>query len=394
MANALIVMEFKGFTAMATSLSRDTDSIGITPDRVRAAGINLTRESVAKASVAAHPTRVEHIGGDTWVLEFSSLETSLIFGVVILNMFAEVAKRHAVFFLKPSLALVWGNAKWKDGRPVDDTTISAYSVADKGKPYNFFVIGDTIAMTKQYPWVQPGSPWCDPPVTQRVLAIDWINSHPPITIPEIDHISLPALLLDAEILFSDTAEEALQNIIREQSLAKDVCAFGGPAPFDVACYREYISNTLTLIATGHTRFSVLACLPLSQPRYSYAWLELGLRVSVRFPAGFAFAAFTVPQEQVRPISYHVYDSKLLHIGLRSFIPQRDTHAMTAGLMLRNTRVAQRFQSEFTDDWKAIGSMTEQSFGKLSGELGSIGKEEKRQIAEAIDTLISTSIRQQ
>ena len=72
-------------------------------------------------------------------------------------------------------------------------------------------------------------------------------------------ISLPTLLLDSEVIYSPSAQEAIGNILRQQMTAHTVSAFGGPVPLDVP-FLERISVTqlACLKRNDGPRFSVLS----------------------------------------------------------------------------------------------------------------------------------------
>jgi hypothetical protein len=385
---AIMVLEFKGFTAMAEGLAKNTEAIGMTSARVRAAGISIVTDVIQKASSGPRPIRDKHIGGDTWVFEFQSLAEGLDFGCSILRLFAALAVDHAVFFLKPCIALGWGNPKWVNDRPIDDLTIAAYTVADKGQPYSFFLIGDSIAISKQFTWLRYGAAWVDAPVQIPVIDIDWQGSIPTAALNlTISQVWIPSLLLDSDVMFFESVEGTIAGLIREQEKGRSSFAFGGPAPFDVEPFRSYISHTVQMLKTRNDfRLTVLACLPLDERRYSFAWLELGRRLAILYPSRMAFAAFTIPPGQTRPIAYHIYDQNCVHIGLRSFVPHRGVHSMTNSIMVRNSKIARSFTTALLDDWKSVGALDEKGYAEISAAFAGISTQEKQEVLRAVDEL--------
>ena len=383
---AIMVLEFKGFTAMAEGLAKNTEAIGITSARVRAAGISIVNDLIQNASSESRPIRDKHIGGDTWVFEFPSLDEGLVFGCSILRLFAAMAVDHAVFFLKPCIALGWGDPKWTNDRPIDDLTIAAYTVADKGRPYSFFLIGDAIVMSKQFAWLRHGLAWVDAPVRIPVVGIDWQNSAP--TAPSnltASQVWLPSLLLDSDVMFFESIEGTIAGLIREQEKVRSIFAFGGPAPFDVEPFREYVSHTIQMLKTRKDfRLTVLACLPLDELRYSFAWLELVRRLAILYPSRMAFAAFTIPPGQARPMAYHVYDQNCVHIGLRSFVPHRGIHSMTNSIMVRNPKIARSFTTTLLEDWKLVGPLDEKRYAEISSAFEGMSTREKQELLRAVD----------
>jgi hypothetical protein len=383
---AVMVLEFKGFTGMAEVLAKNTEAIGITSARVRAAGISIVNDLIQKASSESRPIRDKHIGGDTWVFEFASLDEGLIFGCSLLHLFTSMAVDHAVFFLKPCIALGWGDPKWTNDRPIDDLTIAAYTVADKGRPYTLFLIGDAIDMSRQFSWLRHDAAWGNAPVRIPVMGVDWQSTTPnaPSRLTT-SQVWLPSLLLDSDVMFFESIEGTIAGLIREQEKVRSIFAFGGPAPLDAEPFREYVAHIIQMLRTREDfRLTVLACLPLSERRYSFAWLELVRRLAILYPSRMALAAFTIPPGQARPTAYHVYDQNYVHIGLRSFVPHRGIHSMTSSIMVRNQKIARSFTTALLEDWKLVGPLDEKRYAELSTAFAGMSTQEKQELLREVD----------
>jgi hypothetical protein len=342
-------MEFKGFTGMATDLSRGTSVIGITPERIRASGINVVQELISQASLSVTPEKNEHLGGDTWALVFKSLGDALLFACAILRGFHTIASRRAVFFLKPSIAIGVGNPKWKSGRPLDDVSITTYRVADKGAPYDLVLVGDAIPTSLQYEWVKHANDTSISGIEVPLKRVDWQASIPP-GLKETNDIpvSIPPLLLDSEVIFSSTRRDALEMLSSQEESAKQVLAFGGPVAYDVPEYADYLKAAVRRLRTrSDLMLTTLTYIPELEAKYGYVWLELARRMHIEHPSRFAPAAFFLSGTQLRPLSYHVYDAEVVHFTLRSFVPQRGVEALSASFLFRNSSIAERFRAEFT-----------------------------------------------
>jgi 4-carboxymuconolactone decarboxylase len=110
-AAPILLMEFKGFAALATQLARDTESVGLTPDRIRASAIEIINRTIESAKAAVHCSHAMQLGGDTWYFLFDNLEEAISFGCYLLDSFFKQATESGIFFLKPSLAVSLGDPK-------------------------------------------------------------------------------------------------------------------------------------------------------------------------------------------------------------------------------------------------------------------------------------------
>lgn len=388
--NAIFFMEFKGFTAMATGLARDAGSIALTAERVRASGITIVDSVLRQASLSASPVKSEHLGGDTWALVFGSLEDAITFGCAVLRGFQKLATQNAVFFLKPSIAIGIGDPKWKDGRPLDDISVATYTVADKGMPYDVILVGEAIPSSLQYNWIIQGAEARIADIELPLKKVDWQTSLPPklLQTPDIS-VSIPPLLLDSDIIFSPTTRDAIGQLAYQQAAAHEVLAFGGPVPYDIVEYRSYLREAVLLLRSNRGfRLSTLTYIPRSEARYGYAWLELARRVRVECPSCFAPAAFVLPEDQLRPLSYHIYDEDIVHLGLRSFVPQRGVETMSASFLFRNRSIADRFRAEFNSNWRRIGVLDDQALSRLLQELPPLSAADKKEAMTAVHDILA------
>jgi hypothetical protein len=390
MSIPILMMELKGFTRMATQMAYDMETTDITPERVRASGIAIVRDVVERIRTSIEPTNFAHIGGDTWAFEFRSMKDAVTFGWMLLKTFLELVTEKAVFFLKPSLALGVGQPKWQDDRFLDDTSIETYRVADKGRPYHFYLLGDAIGLAKRIDWVRLSTASSAPPFQGDMELLNWQAMVPPeMETGTTGGVFLPTLLLDNEILYANSPGEAVRNFIRQQSRARSVIVFGGPVPYDIPIYREYLRSTLSMLRSGwDCKWTVLAYLPIYEARYSYAWLEMCRWLSMTYPRTFAVAAFVIPENQPRPFSCHIYDEKAVHIGLRSFSPQRGSPTMNSAIIVRSPRIAARFKDEFLENWRRIGPLDESKYEHLKDQFTCLAPGEKEKIKSAVDELHS------
>lgn len=388
MAIPILMMEFKGFTQMATQMAYDMDTTGITPERIRGSGLSIVREVVEAAKEAAVPSNFAHIGGDTWAFEFRRIEDAVIFGRSLLRNFLKLATEQAVFFLKPSIALNMGQPKWQDDRFLDDISIQTYTVADNGRPFHFYVLGRAVEPVEKIEWVRFTSSGDDRPHEGEMRILDWQAMTPPMEKGEgVSRLFLPSLLLDNEVFYANTPKEAVQNIIRHQSRAHSVIVFGGPVPYDIPMYREYLRATFALLRSGWPcQWTVFSYLPVYEARYSFAWLEIGRWLSKTFPRAFAFTAFVIPEDQPRPFSFHIYDDEIIHIGLRSFSPQRGAPTMNSAIMFRNGRISSLFKEEFLENWRRIGPLNREMHKNLLSQFACLSDKEKNVIQSAVKEL--------
>ena len=112
------------------------------------------------------------------------------------------------------------------------------------------------------------------------------------------------------------------------------------------------------------------------------------RLAIEHGGRFAPSVFLLNDDQLLPLSYHVYDNEIIHMGLRSFIPQRGTETMNAAIMIRNQEIALRLRADFMTNWKKFGPLTDSQYSNIINQLGEIGPEVKKEAIEAVNKLIS------
>lgn len=388
---AILIMEMKGFASLGGHLARGLETVGVSPERVRSAGINIIKGAVEKSMPAHHQGKTIHMGGDTWYFTFEEPEEALRFAYRLLSTLLNLAVEKGIFYLKPSLALIMGEPKFEEEFFLDDQSIAAYKTADTGEPYHFYVLGKAVEVVDNLPWVsliplEGGMGDAGP-----AALVDWRN----MTVdkgegahPEAFQVSLPTFLLESEVVYSHSTTEAIEYMTRQQQRSTSVLAFGGPVSLDSQIYTEYLRSTIrTLRDQPETSFTVLSYLPLDEAWCNYSWLELCRRLSRTYPSRYVFAAYAIPKGQLRPFSYHIYDSRIVHIGLRSFSPQKGTPTMKTAIMFRNSLIATRFKEEFLENWRRVGSLTEDKYKNLLASLKGLTPVMMKEASDVIDEIM-------
>src|SRR5207253_47390 len=119
-------------------------------------------------------------------------------------------------------------------------------------------------------------------------------------------------------------------------------------------YRAYLRNSIALVQEpAGPSFAILSYIPLNEPESSFTWLELCRRLSIQHHTRFSFRAFAIPEGQLRPFSFQVFDDDSVHLGLRSYSPQKGTPTMSSAVMFRNREIAARFKGEFIENWRSL-----------------------------------------
>jgi hypothetical protein len=393
MNRGILCLEFKGFTAMATILAKETEDIGISAERIRAAGITVVESVLNEVTQSWIPLQREHLGGDTWALVYNDVEEAIASSCIILKSILKMATEKAVYFLKPKIAIGVGSPSWKNGRPLDDASILAYRVADNGKSYCCYLVEDAINVSRQYNWVKLGENTTVINVDARLQLVDWQNSIAP-GIVELSgfNAAIPLLLLDNEIIFSRDTKDAIKIIRRYQKCANTFLAFGGPVPYDIPEYREYLLESIQRIRNDENlRLTILTYLPLNELKYCYFWVELMRRLSINYPDRMACAAYVLPDGQLRPQTFHIYDTDTVFIGLRTFIPHRGLESMTSSITFRNVKIAQLFKNEFMGNYRKIGLLDDAKMASLLSQLGPVDNNTKRAALAAVEELLSLAV---
>ena len=381
-------MEIRGFAKIATELAYDMEMIGLSADRVRSAGIYFINEAIKQCQLEYHITKKMHLGGDTWYFTFDDLEEGIRFAITLLNRLLQLVNEKGLFFIKPSLAINIGDPKFDGERFLDDDSINTYRAADSGRPFHLFILEKAIKQAKNITWFKM-SPIEDADTNLKQL-IEWQTAELSSSTKTLETcpISLPSLLLDSEVIYSNSSSEAIANIIRQQERSNSVFAFGGPVPLDAPVYKNYIRSTISLIKNNEEcNWTVLSYLPINETTYTYTWIELCRRLSVMYSDRFAFSAFTIPGGQLRPFSYQIFDDSTVHIGLRSYSPHKGTHIMSAAVMLRNKEIVARFKNEFLENWRQIGTLNDADWGNIYSSLKGLTPDIKKNSLRIVDEML-------
>lgn len=388
---AIIIMEFKGFTRIAEELAKNMDEISLNAERIRAASIDIINETITETKKVESYLSVEKIGGDTWFFKFRELEDAIKYGCLLLKNFMGLANEKGVYYLKPSIAVNIGEPRTSEGNFLDDMSITTYGIADKGMPYKMYIVNDAINQAKSLPWVETIDIAVEPKnnTTNEIKCIKWIASANNLGINEskID-FSLPSLLLDGEVIYSKSASDGFENIISQQDRSNSVLAFGGPVSIQTRYFSNYIGKTIQkLKSKSNFKIYVLSYILLDEPLNSFTWLELCKRLSIKYPKKFYYTAFIIEKGQLRPFSYHIYDDKIVHIGLRTYSPERGTPAMSSAIMIRNKEIALRFKDEFLENWRSTGVIDELKHASIVVKIKGLSDDLKKKAYEIIEKIL-------
>jgi hypothetical protein len=381
---AILIMELKGFGDIATALAKRMDSISLTSERVRGVGREIVNQVIQTASQENLPLEVHEIGGDTWFLTFETVETSIFFGCSFLQLIRKLAFEQAILFLKPSIAVNYCDPKFQGDRFLDDVSIRTYRTADKGEPFDLYVLEEALSSAKQIEGIRLApTPSFD---GKELVRVDWHQLH---LKTERLSIAVPLLLLDSEVVFSNSAEQAIKIVRSQQVASKEIIAFGGPVPIEIRSYEDYIKETLSQIREDQGKtWIILSYIPVDDPFNSYCWIELCRRLSIKYSQRYAFKAFPLMLGQLRPFSYQIFDRNVVHLGLRSFSAVRGTPIMSSAMLLKNKRIVARFYDEFMENWRRITPLTDQEHGAILSALKGLTDRIKKEALERVDTLLS------
>jgi len=385
----ILILEIRGFTKLSSDLARDMEIIGLSPDRIRSAGIHFINEAVAQSQLKYHVTNKMHLGGDTWFFAFDDFEEGVRFAVVLLNCLHHLVSEKGLFYIKPSMAINIGEPKYSGERFLDDDSIATYRAADSGRPFHLFVLDKAIKLAQRLAWLKL-QPIEDADVGTKQL-IDWQTAQVDLNVEGYVNLAekLPTLLLDSEVIYSNSPSEAIANISRQQSKASSIFAFGGPVPLDAPVYKNYLRSSVNLIKNkSECKWTVLSYLPLNETVHTYTWIELCRRLSVLYSDRYAFSAFTIPEGQLRPFSYQIFDGSTVHIGLRSFSPHRGTPTMSSAIMLRNKQIASRFQDEFLENLRQIGILNDAAWGHIINNIKGLNAIIKRNSLQTVEEILN------
>ena len=289
--------------------------------------------------------------------------------------------------MKPSLAIGFGEPKFQGERFLDDDSIRSYVVSDKGSSFAYFAVGAAIPELKALGNV----PLIPPPekhaANSDVQAIDWKVATVEGQEPELAPIEIPALLLDSEVRYSETTVSAVRNLMKYQKESDSAQIFGGPVPLVENFYVDYVKDTIALLKAGTgAKFTILSYLPLNEVESSLTWLELCRKLSILHQDRFAFAAFTIPDGQLRPFSFHIYGNQTVQIGLRAYSSHHGTATMSSSITLRNAKIAAKFSSDFIENFRKIGRLEAAAYSRLLEAFPSADGALRARIQRTVDKL--------
>ena len=384
---SVVVMDLQGFSQLATGLALKMERINLNAERVRAITIQAVDKIIKETSVFVMPQLSSYIGGDTWGFVFHTAEDGVKFGCYFLRKFKAAVLNQGICHLKPSIAINVGEPVFKDGKFIDSDSIGAYTLADKGQPFDFYIHPSALLHVKPLEWVNiqlplnPGG--AD---SSGSSTLDWQNAKLDGLAAIDPNITIPTLILDSDTNYSETAEDAILQIIHQQrQCSESVFAFGGPIPFGSSPYDEYIKETIALIrSNNHIHWTILSYIPKNGSLNSYAWLELCRRMEATHPGNFKFSAFLISGDQLRPFSFQIFDKQIVHIGLRKYSPSSGTPVMSSAIMLRNKTIASRFIDEFVENWRIVGGMDDKHYGELLSSISGVTNEVKKKAHQLVD----------
>lgn len=267
----ILVMGFRGFSAMATAMSQEVEHLGISPARIRASVIDIVKKAVLACAPSDDFANRMHLGGDTWYWTSSTTQEAYQFGLRLIRYLFRLSNEGGLYYLKPSMAIGFGEPKSQGERFLDDDSIRSYFVSDHGSSFAFFAVGGAIPELRalgNVPLVPPPKKYADDP---NIQAIDWKTAIVEGQEPPLEPIEIPALLLDSEVKYSETTYSAVINLMRYQRESESAQIFGGPVPLLESFYVDYVKHTFTRSTLiGYERkpskthhFKIFASIPIS-----------------------------------------------------------------------------------------------------------------------------------
>jgi hypothetical protein len=388
MKQVILVAEMKGFAKMATALAMRVEEIGITPERVRSAARTLIKNAITAATSVSQitPLEAKRIGGDTWYFTFASTQEGALFGSVFLAAVLDIVMTGGVYYLKPSLAMNYGHPRLSGDSFLDDESIAAYRMADSGEPFRLVILPAAEAEVRSIAptllsSVQSGD--------EQVTILDWRKfAHgrvEPNSAAAGLHIS--SLLTDNDVVHFSTNADVLRQVIREQDSASLVRVFGGAMPCEDPDYTEYTRAAIRIVQS-HKAECVVQNYFTPYPSISnYVWLRTCGRLVRQHPKHFAYSAFMLPDDAVRPIAFHLYDEVVM-LFLRRYNEMRDTVSMAGSILVRNAQLAQRLREHFVEGVKTAGRFNQAEFDEFESRFSF-----PRHVINAGDVLIEELFRQ-
>ena len=220
---AVLVLELRGLTQQAEVLVHELEHMSMNTERIRAATIDITKGAITRVSAAQHPEASGQQGTDTFYWTFPDVDSGAIFGSLLIADLWDKASRQGLYYVKPSLGLGWCEPQVSDSHLLDDGSLETYRVADGGRAFTLYLVADAIAKTA-YPFLGPEEEARKAHV--KVRPLDWQAAVASSTIDQ-STVYIPPLLLDSDVVYSDTAAAALNVILSQQEASREILVFGG-----------------------------------------------------------------------------------------------------------------------------------------------------------------------
>jgi len=382
----ILIIEFKGFTQISTSLASRMEEIVLTPEKIRAGIIEITNKLIENVGEFNPYNSKFKVGGDTFVITFNELQQGIDFGIILMSEFLKAVTENGYYYLKPCACISGGDIILHEDSFLDDTSISTYRVADKKEPFTLWVKGNDCIKNiekKSIPIIEN--------IEEELVKINWqkmknIKNHP----VGLSDFKLPQILLSNEVIFCQSALEALNQILINQEKAKIINAFGGPVPFEGASESTYLKKTIQFIKDNvHKKWNIISYLDLSDKKSSFYWLELARRISILYPDKYNFTAYSITSGTLIPFSYQTFDDKSTLVGLRSYSLELGRATMSSAILFRNTKITKRFSLEFTESHRKLGKFNDAKFSKLLEQIDLTEKNVLRDCMNLVDKLLQS-----
>jgi hypothetical protein len=378
---AILAIELKGFTLIADSLALKMENLELTPERVRVSTIEIIKNLLDSLNKKYIYNESHYIGGDTFFVTFSDLEISLKYASDFLHLCKDLVLEKGLYYIKPNLCIGWGDIKTEGARFYDNTSINSYRVADKVPPYSLWLTGsDTIKEFKKLNKYIIKSE-----KDEITVELEWANIVSDTSF--VPDIKIPTLLLENEIVFSNSASDSLSKITAFQKEAKIIYAFGGPIPFENAERSDYLKNVIADIKAEEKKWVVISYLENKDVASGYYWLELARRLQNLHPNQYSFTAYIIPEKTLIPFSYQIFDTKVVHLGLRSYSIEQDKATMSAAILFKSKRIAERYKDEFTENYRQLKKFNDKDFARLISEFGQINPLVIKECNRVVDLLL-------
>ncbi|SEU27832.1 hypothetical protein [Paenibacillus sp. NFR01] len=348
----ILIMELKGFERITTELAQRMDAVQMSVEQIRSTAIQRVNEVIAQVSEQlCFPQEQTLIGGDTWYFIFNDFPEGINFGCGLLYRMYNLIIDHSIFYIKPSLAINIGKAKFDGSKFLDNDSITAYRKADKGEPFTFYAIGAAINESRRL-----GNIVLEP-IDEDSMSINWLQFGEILNRSgqfNFGSINIPHILLNNEVQYFRSTSESVRSFIQLQERSTTISAFGGAVPYDIDFYYEYLKSMKKLIESQKCKCSIITYINSGlNIKYSYFWLKWCLYFARRYPQFFTIAAYEISGISAKPISFHIYDKSLTHIGLREYSLHKNQSIMSASILLKNEKIADRFYSEFQENFRSI-----------------------------------------